>query len=284
MPTTLTGLVLFVISLLPGFAYLVGKERNGTERHASPFRETVAVIAASVVSEIAVLSIFSIMRCLWPTETPDVGALVRHGSVYLREHYASVAAWGAGMLAVAVVVAYVATLPMVRKLITWPVGAYPHDSTVSSWWLLFEKWKTVRRTVPGRKVGKTRKVTVTRDVQVECVLDDDSSVRGMLASFNNSADESPDRDLVLKAPVEYRSSGARELKPTEASAVSIPASRIVSLFVGYFEPTPVPVRPVPAQPMLAVPGHAVPTLPGQAAVPAAHTAQSVSGPTAAAQT
>lgn len=45
MPTTLTGLLLFVVFLLPGFAYLVGKERNGTERQTSPFRETVAVVA-----------------------------------------------------------------------------------------------------------------------------------------------------------------------------------------------------------------------------------------------
>jgi hypothetical protein len=32
----------------------VGKERNGTERHTSPFRETVAIVAASVTSEIAI--------------------------------------------------------------------------------------------------------------------------------------------------------------------------------------------------------------------------------------
>ena len=90
MPTTFTGLVLFVVALLPGFAYLVGKERNGTERHASPFRETVAVIAASVVSEIAVLCIFAVVRSIWPTGTPDVGALVRSESAYLHDHYAAI--------------------------------------------------------------------------------------------------------------------------------------------------------------------------------------------------
>jgi Family of unknown function (DUF6338) len=52
MPTTLTGLLLFVVLLLPGFAYLVGKERAGTERRTSPFRETVAVVAASVATEL----------------------------------------------------------------------------------------------------------------------------------------------------------------------------------------------------------------------------------------
>jgi hypothetical protein len=38
MPTTLTGLLLFAVLLLPGFAYLVGKERAGTERRVADDR------------------------------------------------------------------------------------------------------------------------------------------------------------------------------------------------------------------------------------------------------
>ncbi len=79
MPTTLTGLLLFVVMLLPGFAYLVGKERNGTERRLSPFRETVAIISASVASEVVILLIFAVVRTLWPSETPNVGALLGQG-------------------------------------------------------------------------------------------------------------------------------------------------------------------------------------------------------------
>src|SRR5229473_1038663 len=99
MPTTLTGLLLFVVLLLPGFAYLVGKERNGTERQASPFRETVAIVAASVTSELGVLTLFSIVRWLWPAGTPDIGALASNSGAYLRGsaalpgHYREVAAW-----------------------------------------------------------------------------------------------------------------------------------------------------------------------------------------------
>ena len=84
MPTTLTGLLLFVVLLLPGFAYLIGKERHGTERRLSPFRETVAIVAASVTSELIVLVVFAGIRSLLPSITPDVGALIRHGGVYLR--------------------------------------------------------------------------------------------------------------------------------------------------------------------------------------------------------
>ena len=89
MPTTLTGLLLFVVLLLPGFAYLVGKERHGTERRLSPFRETVAIVAASVTSELFVLTVFAGIRALWPSRAPDV---VRSSvtPVYLRSspvHY-----------------------------------------------------------------------------------------------------------------------------------------------------------------------------------------------------
>src|SRR5579863_5022619 len=99
MPTTLTGLLLFVALLLPGFAYLVGKERHGTERHTSPFRETVAVVAASVTSELAVLAVFAAIRAVRPSWTPDIGALIHDGSAYVAAHYRSLAAWGFVMLA-----------------------------------------------------------------------------------------------------------------------------------------------------------------------------------------
>lgn len=100
MPTTLTGLLLFVVALLPGFAYLVGKERHGTERRLSPFRETVAIFSASAISGIIVLVIFAMIRALWPSGTPNVGALLSQGNLYLlgnrshHGHYQIFAVWG----------------------------------------------------------------------------------------------------------------------------------------------------------------------------------------------
>jgi hypothetical protein len=84
MPTTLTGLLLFVILLLPGFAYAIGKDRNGVSQGLTPFRETAAVVVASVSAELVVLSLFAIIRTIWPSVTPNVGALVRNGGGYLR--------------------------------------------------------------------------------------------------------------------------------------------------------------------------------------------------------
>lgn len=225
MPTTLTGLLIFVVLLLPGFAYLVGKERHGTERHTSPFRETVAIVAASVTSEVVVLAGFAILRWRLPSWTPDIGALVHHGSTYADGHYLSLATWGFGMLAIAVLGAYVATMPEVRKRLPLPEAArdYPHESTVSAWWLLFEKWR------------------YGRDVEVCCVLTDGSAVRGKFGSFNASADDSPDRELILQAPIRYRAPGRQQMEDYPAGAASVAARNITVLFTGY--DGPLPIRP-----------------------------------------
>jgi hypothetical protein len=255
-PSTLTGLFFFVVLLLPGFAYLVGKERHGTERHTSPFRETISVVAASVTTEVIVLALFALARWILPSRTPDVGGLIHGGNAYITGHYRSLAVWTLCMLALAVALAYFVTVPGVRRfpkrllaLVLWPlgkiqrvdslrkslevIGGYPHNSAVSAWWIMFEKWPL------GRKV------------KVGCVLDDGSYVAGLLGAFNNSADDSSERDLALRAPIQYRPPGATEPIPySTASAVSIPASRIVTMFVGYIgedttspSPTPGAVQP-----------------------------------------
>lgn len=234
MPTTLIGLLIFVVLLLPGFAYLVGKERHGTERRASPFRETVAIVAASVTSEIFALALFAIVRWLWPTATPDVGALFRAPGSYLagtrtaHGHYGMIGIWGLAVLTVAIIVAYGATMPAIRKLVSrLPlVGPYPHDSTVSAWWILFEKWKR------------------NRQIEVGCALDDGSYVIGCLASFNTSADDMPARDLILWPPIRYQRPGADEPVSYPASAVCVTASRIVSMFVGYGQGPMADITPV----------------------------------------
>lgn len=226
MPTTLTGLVLFVVLLLPGFAYVTGKERHTTGQQLSPFRESAAVVAASVSFELIVLVLFAVVRTLLPSHTPDVGALVRDGSGYLRGHgghaghYGEVAIWAAGMLTVSAALAYGATLPAVRKLASKPLGPYPHQSAMSGWWLLFDSWPT------------------GEDIHVGCILDDGSYIEGRLASFSREADDKPDRDLILADPIGYRSPGADNLTPYPASLACFSAARIVTMFVTYVGENP----------------------------------------------
>lgn len=223
MPTTLSGLLLFVVLLLPGFAYVVSRERHTTGQHFSPFRETAVVVAASISSELTVLLIFAVIRTLLPWLTPDVGALVRDSGRYLRGHgtqpghYGQVAIWATAMLAISVALAYAATLPKVRSFARKVAGEYPHESTTSSWWTLFEDWEK------------------GRNVHIGCNLDDGSFVEGMLGAFSREAEDRPERDLILAEPISYRPPGYRATRPYEASTVCISAARIVTMFVTYID-------------------------------------------------
>lgn len=228
MPTTLTGLLLFVVLLLPGFAYLVGKERAGTERRSSPFRETVAIVAASVAAELVVLTITA---PIW-TRHLDITRLVRDPDQYWKCAPGPLAAWAVAILLGATGLAYVTTWPVVRALPARLLPqrlqdkfTYPHPSSVSGWWLLFEYYEK------------------DRPKHVGLVLDDGSFVSGTRLSFNNDASDSPDRDIILVAPLLYRPSGADEAKPYPASTVSVSARRIVTMFVSPVESTdPLPVE------------------------------------------
>lgn len=120
------------------------------------------------------------------------------------------------MLILAVALAYSATIPAVRRHTRRLTGPYPHPSTVSAWWLLFEGW------AQGYD-----------DVEAICILDDGSAVRGVPQTFNNSADDAPDRELVLRAPIRYRPPGDANMDDYDVSAVCVAASRIVALFVNY---------------------------------------------------
>ncbi|MEW9527377.1 DUF6338 family protein [Microbispora sp. NPDC049125] len=206
MPTTFTGLLLFVVLLLPGFAYLVVRERVSTERRLSPFRETGVIAFVSVIAELAVLGVFALMRVLAAEWTPDIGRLIRDGPAYVRTHYASLGLWGVGLLLIAVLAAAAAGRWLLRQ---------PHSSTVSAWWQMFEIWH------PGL------------DRHVVCLLDDGSSVEGYLTSFNRSAEDTPDRDLILEGPLKHRLPNEAEPVDYPASVACISARRIVTLFVTY---------------------------------------------------
>lgn len=214
MPSTLTGLLLFAVLLLPGFAYLVGKERVGTERRTSPFRETVSIVAASVAAELVVVTVSSVA---WAWSV-DLGRVLTDLPGYWRERPVLLASWAIGLLAASTALAYTATVPGLRRLTRRITGDYPHMSAVSAWWVVFEQ-----RDPTARK-------------HVGCVLDDGGYVGGTLISFNNDASDTSDRDLILGTPITYRASGDEEVQPYPASAVCVSAKRIVTMFVTYRDP------------------------------------------------
>ncbi|MEV0148131.1 MULTISPECIES: DUF6338 family protein [unclassified Nonomuraea] len=65
MPTTISGLLLLVALLFPGFAYIISRDRAGAERRVSAWRETTSVVVVSVVADLTVLVLFLVLRTLW---------------------------------------------------------------------------------------------------------------------------------------------------------------------------------------------------------------------------
>lgn len=206
MPTTLTGLALLIVMLLPGFAFVVARERAGTDRRPTPFRESGAVVFASVVAELVTLVIFALIRGLWPRVTPDVGRLVREQHDYARAHYAELGWWAVALLITACLIA--ATGGLI-------IGRRPHPSAMSAWWVMFDRW------FPGE------------NPIVGCILEDGSYIEGRQASYNVGSDDLPDRDLILVEPIKYRTPGGTEARLYPASGVCISARRIMSMFVTY---------------------------------------------------
>lgn len=210
MPTTLTGVLIFVVLLLPGFVYLVGRERLGVEVRVSAFRETVSIVAASVATEVAALVLFGIVRMLAPAVTPDLVSLFRDAGLAVG--------WGAGLLGLATLLAWCATWPQVRALPVVRRMTYPHASMISAWWALFETWRD------------------GRDRHVGVLLDDGSYVQGRLVSFSTLGEDSPDRDLVLMTPILYQAAGSDRQVEWGCSAACISARNIRMLTVSYLQP------------------------------------------------
>jgi hypothetical protein len=227
MPTSFTGLVLFVVLLLPGFAFLLTYRRTRPGQRLTALEETGAVVAASIVFDLALLGVFALIRTLLPGITPDVGELVKDASRYLETGYDVTILWSVGLLAGATGAAAWIGQAAGRRVQVKP-------SVMSSWWLLFSHFN------PGARVN------------VGCVLDDGSYVSGLLEDWSKVADETADRDLNLTTgqgiPLMYQGKDHAEPRIVNASTISVSARKIVSMFVSYLPANPTQPKELPAQP------------------------------------
>lgn len=235
MPSTLLGLVVFVISLAPGLAYVLLHERGVPQRALSAFRETAMVVCVSLAADAVTLVLFATARTWAPGLTPDVGALVRNPAGYLAVRYIEVFWWSLGLLMTASALAAWVGSGMARRLLARMLRRLPsrfsrlrlgpefspHAAGVSAWWLAFNN-------MPGTKV------------HLGCILNDGSFVSGWLLSYSNQAEDISDRDLTLTGPIRFRSAGSTVTTDRPGvGAVVVSARNIALLFVSYVEETPV---------------------------------------------
>jgi len=231
MPTTLTGLLLLIVILLPGITYVAIRERKTPEQRRSAFRETATVATVSIAANAAALGVFALVRARWPDATPDIGKTIKNTETYLQNNYAEVALWAVGILAGAIVIAAVAArIAGLRR---------PHPSVMSSWWLLFDDW--LRHNI--KELGRD-------DIYVRaaCYLTDGSTIEGTVEDFNRLTDETPDRDLILVAPITRQSANGQPVEELPTHAACISARDIRTMLVYYRSPPEEPSELVPDPP------------------------------------
>jgi hypothetical protein len=236
IPSDLTGLLLFVVMLWPGFAYNSARARRRPDRQLTSLQETVIIVTASLAALVATSVVFAIIRVLLPGVTPDVRATLFSTHAYLQAHYVRVAWWAVAFLAVAILGAMgVAEAQesqwLRRSRYLRGLAAPPDPSTQSGWWIAFR---------PGLDAG--------HEVHVGCTLDDGSYVSGRLHSYSQVAEDTADRDLVLRAPVKVRPRGAAEASEVpNVTWMTVSARHIVTMAVTYVSRVPPASQSPPVQ-------------------------------------
>ncbi|MFD4637598.1 DUF6338 family protein [Lentzea sp. NPDC058436] len=210
VPTTLLGLVLFVALLTPGFAYSARRERSGPERQFSALRETVAMVAVSVVCDLVVLSLALAVWTISPRRTVDLTALLGKPGDYAVKHHVALWIWSVGLVAAATLLAVLVAGPAFDRLSRRNEAPF-----LSAWGRLFTAHPDCR-------------------VHVGCHLSDGTYVAGWLLTYSRAAADVADRELTISGPVQYRAAGQEtttELPNVGAMAVS--ARQLTLLQVSY---------------------------------------------------
>lgn len=224
IPTTINGLAVVVIALLPGFVWVSVRDRLGPARSLSAFRETAVVLAVSATAYASVFAALGLAAVMRADIRARVATFLADPTKFRTEH--ALEFWGSVAAATAVsVIGTAITGAAVRR-------RRRHDSMASAWWNVFSS--------NGKNDAATRRVSV--------YLNDGSLIVGNLNSFSREVLEHGDRDLVLQAPMWIQPTGADALEELSGVATIISARNITYLNVEMFTvATDAPFRPARAR-------------------------------------
>ena len=188
MPGSLTGLLIAIVVLFPGYLRYALRKRIFPTRRLPRAMEAAGVIVVAAVANTTVLLIYGLLRMLpfIREHSPSPTELIRDPAGYIllsESRLAWVAAWLIGLLLLS------SALSAVLTLRPWPLNQLaqvlsPAIAETSGWYQVFVA-----------DVPENSSVAY-----VICELLDGSYVSGDLAWFNTDPEEGPDRDIVLAPP------------------------------------------------------------------------------------
>lgn len=215
IPTSVTGVFFFLVLLLPGFVFTLVRERHRPSRNFSAFRETSATVFASTIA-LLVLGLTLILTALfWPYFREIVLEAVSDPNAFVSTNRG----WMGIALALYLVIAI--ALAAFFGSESWSKSARrvfkmtAPDPASSGWWILFEQ------------LPNTEKI-------LGITMDDGTWFSGKLYSWSRDAEDTPDRELTLSAPLYIRPSGSQSVKEVEdAQGFTVSARHIRYLTVNY---------------------------------------------------
>lgn len=209
---TFFGLTILGLIVLPGVSYRTGRERGHQVRQFRGFRETAHLIFPGFAAAFIAVSLFGVYRAITPSHSPDVGLLLREPGEYFRENVPYLLGWMAAIVVASCFGAY-----HIGKLIS-SGSKWDPDVPRSSW--------SEHLVSPFEG----------HPVYVQCHLIDGSVVAGFVRTFNDSLEETLERDICIRDPEFWGESGREwdTLGSQPIETVIISAAQIRVLTVTYY--------------------------------------------------
>ena len=107
MPSTLTGLLIFIVLLTPGLLHYIQRRALSDQPQVSALVETGTLTTVSLVTDLLAIAVFALLRLFIPTHTPNPSGLLSGGLSYAAPRIGYLLLWGVALLALSSALAIV---------------------------------------------------------------------------------------------------------------------------------------------------------------------------------
>lgn len=180
MPSSLAGLLIFVMLLVPGFVHHTWRRRTVPLRPDSPLLETANLVTISLVADVTALALFGVARWVRPSAFLDPADFLAAPRQFFIDHLGAASRTAVGLLFLATLIAWLiaARVPPLR----WVATRFdPAIVDVPAWYEVFEALDD-------------------KYVHIGCSMKGGGYISGILAWYSTDTDETDDRSLVLAPP------------------------------------------------------------------------------------